>query len=550
MHPVHGGDHGGGGRMTLHIGYERGTRTPYTGLAAEHLKTHALCVGMTGSGKTGLCIALLEELALKRIPMVLIDPKGDLGNIAFIPRNGVEMRATTRPEDARSRGMTHEQWAEAHYAEWQLARQQDGITDEMLEQINHTWMRIYTPGGGPGVGLSILSALRHPRLLDGLELRAEIVADTLLALVKKSEQTQHARSLLSNILVECWQRGEDATLPSMIDAIIDPPMASLGGLDVETYYPRIKRMKLAQELNGILSSPTWESWLIGDALDFGQLLYTPDGEPTVTIINIAHLGDQQRHFFVALLLNQAIQWMREQPGSQDLKALLYMDEVAGYFPPTGNPPAKRAAMTLIKQARAFGLGLMFASQNPVDIDYKMMGNMGLWLIGKLNTERDKRRLEDGMEEKQGCELIGTLKKREFLVRSIYSPPTVIRSRTTMAHLFGPVEADIIRVIAQAVGGGGGSKRELYKQRLQQMQVAMDKQQVVVSALQKDIQFAVGGSVLTILAGILFGRRGSVLRQVTRKPPRKAQQLMEARARLQAMQEQFQSTYQLWEAESE
>lgn len=540
--------------MTMHIGFEKGTRNLYT-IEPEHLKTHAMCVGMTGSGKTGLCIALLEELALKGVPIICIDPKGDLGNILFCPRTPLEFSMLIPEEESRAAGMEHMAYAAKVQAEWSNARTQDAIGSQKLEAYCNVGMRMYTPGGGAGIGLSILSAMRapaegnvpafqqHPD--DGVFVgqvmgqRAEIVTDTLLALVPKAQQTQQSRSLVTAILCTCWQQRADVSMPLLVDMIADPPMSYLGGLDMETYYPRTKRMRLAQEFNAVMSSPTWEAWMSGDDLDLDTLFYA-EGKPTITVINIAHLGDTQRQFFVALFLNQAIQWMRGQPGTQNLKALIYVDEVAGYFPPNGNPPAKRAALTLVKQARAFGLGLMFASQNPVDIDYKLMGNMGLWLVGKLNTERDKKRLEDGLE---GMVRIPELKKREFLVRNIHQgDPVVIRSRCTISYLFGPITERIIIGISCTPDGVPvrSSKRDFVSQKAERLGVAIAKQQQVVDELQRELTYAMGGNLLTVGISLLFGRRGTALRQLTRRPPKKAQQLLEARARLARMREEYRS----------
>lgn len=526
--------------MSLHIGFYKGTRDEYT-LRANDLKTHGMCVGMTGSGKTGLCIALLEELALQGVPLLLIDPKGDLGNIMLPPTKAQEFAILISPEQAQAAGMTHSDYVHKVTSEYSLAREQDGVSKEDLMKLaRHVLYRIYTPGGGPGMGLSIVSALKRPK--DISPQHAEIVADSLLTLVKKSEQTQAARALVGSLLLQAWYNGKDATMPSMVDAIIDPPMPALGGLDMETFYPRKRRIKLAQEFNAILASPGWEAWLSGHPLDLESLLWD-NGNPTVTVINIAHLTDVQRHFFVSLLFSQALQWMRSQSGSENLRALIYMDEVAGYFPPNANPPAKRAAMMLAKQGRAFGLGLMFSSQNPVDLDYKLLGNMGVWMVGKLNTERDKARLEAGLEGELKVPALG---KREFLVRNIHGKTAVIRSRCCASYLFGPLSQDMIRALSQAMYGEEECKGEAHKQRLESLQVAIDKQQQVVDMLQREVKHAMGASFLTVAVSLLFGRRATAMRQLTRQPPKKAQALLEARARLEALQTEYRSVYELLE----
>src|SRR3990172_8052895 len=173
----------------------------------------------------------------------------------------------------------------------------------------------------------------------------------------------------------------------------DPrPFGKIGVVDLESFYPAAERTKLSMRLNNLLASPTFASWLEGEPLDVAEMLYTPAGKPRLAIVSIAHLDDAQRMFLVTILLNEGLAWIRTQPGTSSLRAILYMDEVFGFFPPSANPPSKTPMLTLLKQARAYGLGVVLATQNPVDLDYKGLGNAGTWFLGRLQTERDKLRV--------------------------------------------------------------------------------------------------------------------------------------------------------------
>ncbi|MCA9086899.1 MAG: ATP-binding protein, partial [Planctomycetaceae bacterium] len=176
-----------------------------------------------------------------------------------------------------------------------------------------------------------------------------------------------------------------------------PPFDRIGVIGLENFYPQADRFQLAMLLNNLLASPGFSSWMEGESLDIQKMLYSPDGKPRFTILSIAHLSEAERMFFVTIFLNEVVSWMRAQSGTSSLRAILYMDEVFGYFPPTANPPSKTPMLTLLKQARAFGLGVVLATQNPVDLDYKGLSNAGTWFIGRLQTERDKARVLDGLE---------------------------------------------------------------------------------------------------------------------------------------------------------
>lgn len=446
---------------------------------ANHLTTHGVVVGMTGSGKTGLSIGLLEEAALAGIGAIVVDPKGDLGNLLlsfpdlagpdfapWIPKdaregrasqpgagdaNGEAARAAARADDEAKR------WREG-LASWG----QDGAKIAQLRE--RAAIALYTPGSRVGKPLSILGSLRAPNEEESadpdlLSERISQVATSLLGLVgidaEPGKTREHA--LLANILKDAWESGEDLDLASLVTKIQDPPFERVGVLELQAYFPKKDRAELAVAYNGLLASPGFDAWLSGDPLDVGALLATPDGKPKISILSIAHLGDAERMFFVSLLLGQLVGWMRLQPGTPNLRALFFMDECVGFFPPVAMPPSKRPLLLLLKQARAFGLGVVLATQNPVDLDYKGLSNAGTWIIGRLQTERDKARVLDGLEGVSGGSgfdrsdvdrLLSGLAKRQFYVHDVHaSGPAVIESRWTLSYLRGPLTREEIKRLA-------------------------------------------------------------------------------------------------------
>ncbi|MCA8950734.1 MAG: ATP-binding protein, partial [Planctomycetes bacterium] len=374
---------------------------------SRDLTTHAMCVGMTGSGKTGLCLALIEEAAIDGIPVLAIDPKGDLGNLmlTFPELRAGDFEPWIDREEAARKGRTPEQHAESISRTWRdgLAQwQQDGERIRRLRAAAD--FAIYTPGSDAGLGLSILRgfdapppAVRADR--EAMTAKVQSAVSSLLALLSLDTDPLQSREhiYLSNVLTHHWQAGTDLSIAELIRSLQEPPFTRIGVMDVDTVFPARDRFGLAMALNGLLASPAFAAWSEGEPLDVQRLLHTDSGQPRVSIVSIAHLPEDQRMFFVTLLLSEVLAWTRQQPGTSSLRALIYMDEVFGYLPPTQNPPSKLPLMTLLKQARAYGVGVMLATQNPVDLDYKALSNMGTWFLGRLQTERDKLRVLDGLE---------------------------------------------------------------------------------------------------------------------------------------------------------
>ena len=374
---------------------------------SRDLTTHAICVGMTGSGKTGLAIGLLEEAAIDGVPAIIIDPKGDMGNLLFnFPKlEAADFQPWVDPDEAMRKGIgvaeharkTAELWKKG-LASWG----QDGARIQRLRDAVD--MCIYTPGSTAGVPLRVLRSFDAPppALREDAEALAERVQSAvsgLLALLDIDADPVSSREyiLLSNILQHAWSEGKSLDLAGVIRAIQQPPFDKLGVFDLDVFYPAKERFTLAMAMNNLLASPSFAPWMEGEPLEISKLLYTDEGKPRLSILSIAHLSDSERMFFVTLLLNEVVSWMRTQPGTSSLRALLYMDEIFGYFPPTREPPSKRPMLTLLKQARAFGVGVVLSTQNPVDLDYKGLSNCGTWFLGRLQTERDKARVLDGLE---------------------------------------------------------------------------------------------------------------------------------------------------------
>lgn len=425
--------------------------------ASKDFTTHAMCVGMTGSGKSGLGIAILEEAALDKIPAIVIDPKGDLTNLflTFPSLSAEEFRPWIDEQEAEKEGLTPEKYAEKVANSWKkgLAEwNEDG--DRIKRFRDAVELAVYTPASEAGLSISILDSFAAPskeELLDSSAIREKIMSLTssLLGLVGEDTDPLKSREhiLLSTIIQDAWKKGTNLDFSMLIQQIQKPKFTKIGALDIETFYPAKERMQLSIKLNSLLASPGFHAWLEGEPLDIAQLLYTPQGKPKISIISIAHLGDSERMFFVTLLLNELVSWMRRQPGTSSLRALLYMDEIFGFFPPTAAPPSKLPMLTLLKQARAFGLGVILATQNPVDLDYKGLSNCGTWFIGKLQTERDKQRVLEGLKMASNGEsntaqidrILAQLGKRTFLMRSIHEEqPIVFQTRWTLSYLRGPL----------------------------------------------------------------------------------------------------------------
>ncbi len=435
---------------------------------ASDLTTHGVIVGMTGSGKTGLGMCLLEEALLQGIPTLVIDPKGDMGNLllTFPDLAPSDFRPWINEGEAKRDGVSPDELAASTAEMWESGLAGSGIGKDRLARLRaETEMTIYTPGSTAGVALNVIGDLRAPiDTNDAESLREEIdgLVQGLLGLVGVESDPLSGREhvLLANLIDHSWSAGKDLDLARLLAQIQTPPMRKLGVIEVDTFFPPSDRTALAMKLNGLLASPAFAAWGQGIPLDIASMLETPDGKPRAAIISIAHLSDEERQFVVTLVLSKLVTWMRSQPGSPDLRALVYMDEVFGFVPPTAAPPAKRPILTILKQARAFGVGMVLSTQNPVDLDYKAISNAGTWMIGRLQTERDKARLLEGMRSAGGeadidaiGDTIGGLGKRKFLLHTTRGgAPTTFGTRWAMSYLPGPLTRDQISMLMEDQGG--------------------------------------------------------------------------------------------------
>ena len=421
------------------------------------LTTHAIVTGMTGSGKTGLCVTLLEEAALQGIPALIIDPKGDLTNLLlhFPDLAPQDFEPWLDPETARRSGKSVAETASETAKMWKDGLEKWDIDSSRLRALkNAAQFAVYTPGSDAGIPISVLSSLAVPDMdwKSNREILREKISSTVTALLGLigEDDLDPLRSrehiLLSHIFENAWSKGKSLDLTELILQTQNPPFDKLGALPVDSFFPAKARTALVMQLNAILAAPSFETWREGQALDIPDLLYTPEGKPRHSVFYLAHLSETERMFFVTLLFSAVETWMRTQSGATSLRALLYMDEIYGYLPPQKNPPSKPPLLRMLKQARAFGVGLMLATQNPVDVDYKALSNAGTWFIGKLQTEQDKARLLDGLGSAAGGlnrraydKLISSLGKRSFILHNVHEKqPALFRTRWAMNYLAGPM----------------------------------------------------------------------------------------------------------------
>jgi hypothetical protein len=439
---------------------------------SKDLVTHAVCVGMTGSGKTGLCIALLEEAAIDGIPSIVIDPKGDLPNLllTFPQLKPEDFLPWINEEDAEKKNLSPAEYAAQQAELWKNGLAEWGQDGHRIKRLrNSADFRVYTPGSNAGIPVSILKSFSAPpaEIRNDAELLTERVNTTvtsLLGLIGIDADPIKSREhiLMSNIFNTEWSNARDLDIASLIQQIQSPSLTKIGVMDLESFFAAKERFGLAMALNNLLAAPGFANWLEGDALDIPQILHTADGKPRVAIFSIAHLDDAQRMFFVSLLLNQVLGWARTQTGTTSLRTILYMDEIFGYFPPVANPPSKLPLLTLLKQGRAFGVGVVLATQNPVDLDYKGLSNTGTWFIGRLQTERDKDRVLEGLEgvaagsgqkfDRQEMEqVLAGLGSRIFLLNNTHDDaPEVFESRWAMSYLRGPLTRLQIKTLMDPV----------------------------------------------------------------------------------------------------
>lgn len=439
----------------------------------EDLTTHAVAVGMTGSGKTGLCVDLLEEAALHEVPALMIDPKGDMTNtlLHFPELRPEDFLPWINPDEARREGKTSEEFASDTASTWKKGLEKWGIRQGRIRKLQESaQFTVYTPGSEAGIPVNILSSFEAPDLdwashRETLRERISGIVSGVLGLVgfddiDPVQSKEHI--LLSNIFEHAWAGGEDLDLGELILKIQNPPFDKLGMIDLNQFLSQDDRLDLSLMLNNILAAPTFQSWIIGMPLEIEKLLYTAEGKPRHSVFYIAHLSDEERMFFVTLLYSAVETWMRSQKGTTSLRALVYFDEIFGYLPPVSNPPSKTPMLRMLKQARAFGVGQVLVTQNPVDVDYKALSNAGTWFIGKLQTEQDKARLLEGLEgaapgiaRETYDRMISRLDKRVFLLHNVHEEePELFHTRWAMNYLTGPLTRNQVPALNALAGAEG------------------------------------------------------------------------------------------------
>lgn len=461
--------------------YDPLSKQPKDGLLlyeSKDLVTHAVCVGMTGSGKTGLGIVLLEEAAIDGIPAIVIDPKGDLSNLllTFPDLASKDFEPWIDPGEAERAGVARPAYAEQIAEKWKKGLASWGEDGTRIKRLRDAAdFAVYTPGSTRGRPVSVLSSFGPPDVAvrsdaEQMKQRVATTVSSLLGLIGVAGDPLRSREhiLLSTLLGTAWSAGKSLDLASLIQQIQAPPMNRIGVLDLESFYPAKERFELVMALNNVLASPGFSAWTEGEALDISAMLRSSSGKPRISIFSIAHLSDPERMFFVSLLLNQIVSWMRAQSGTSSLRAMVFMDEIFGYFPPVAEPPSKLPLLTLLKQARAFGVGVVLATQNPVDLDYKGLANAGTWFVGRLQTERDKARLMDGLESAAATAghgfdrahigtILASLKERVFLMNNVHEDaPVTFETRWTLSYLRGPLSQDEIQTLTHSAASAAAA----------------------------------------------------------------------------------------------
>lgn len=432
---------------------------------AHHLVTHGVVVGMTGSGKTGLVTVIAEEALRAGVPTLVIDVKGDLQNLLLtLPPGGAEAYLPWFPSAGADGSSPLERAGEvarerqAGFSKWSLS------AEDVAQFARETHFRVLTPGASSGEALHVFSSLerRSKRWdTDPESSRAALSAAVSLVLRLLGRDPDPAKSkehvLLSVLAERRLMAGQDAALPSLMAELTEPPIAEIGALPMNAFIRKSDRVNLAAALNTLLASPTFASWRQGASLDPAEWFVPVNGRTPCVIVSVAHLDDEERALVLGVLLEEVLSWVRGLSGSQRLEALVILDEAYGFLPPhPANPPTKRPLVALMKQARAFGVGVLVATQNPMDLDYRALSNAGLWFIGRLQTDADRGRVVDGLAsgfaegDLSRADLgrtVQRLKDRWFIVRNAHANggPVLLQARHALSWMRGPMTRSELRL---------------------------------------------------------------------------------------------------------
>lgn len=443
-------------RAALHIGQADGSKFEMDRAA---LTKHAIILGATGSGKTVLSKVIVEEAALQGIPTFAIDPKGDIGNLAFKSPSFDFARWSGKEADAlKTDRQSYAADLKKTYGE---KAREFGVRPGSASDFAKVKVRIFTPKSSAGLAVGISPDLSVPKNFERL-LSSDIASAAdlldltsynLLRLAGFGEGDRKEITFVSAILENAWKAGRSLTIQDLIRSIVNPPFASVGSMHVSDVISEKERRGLATKINLLVSDPKLRSWSAAEPLNFTQLF----SEPSVNILDLRNIqSEQEKRLFVELVLQQLFQWLIKQGSAQTLRYLLYFDEIAGYCPPVREPPSKKLLLLLIKQARAFGLGLLLASQNAVDLDYKVISNANVRFIGRLGAQRDIQRVSVGLELGSYAEReVARLKAGEFFC-NVFDPKfrSVIKSRWPLTYHRGPLEnSEIAELMAEYKDSG-------------------------------------------------------------------------------------------------
>jgi hypothetical protein len=352
-----------------------------------------------------------------------------------------------------------------------------GLTLADVEEFtSKAEIRVITPGHNSGESLHVLSALEQPggswhTDRDGTRASVSAAISLLLRLIGRDPDAARSRehALLSVFVERRLERGLPCDLGALLQDLLEPPIQIVGSLPIDSYVSAKARADFAASLNTLLVSPSFVNWRQGASLRIGEWLKPAseraDGKTPLVIVSVAHLDDDDRALVLGVLLEEFLSWVRSLPGTQDLRALLVFDEVYGYLPPHPHKPAtKQPLMLLLKQARAYGVGVILATQNPMDIEYRALSNASLWYVGRLQTDADRARVVEAMSQSGGtgaqsaprlAHLIKQLKNRFFIMRNLRAKDatlTLHQPRWAMSYLRGPLTPAEVRRVRQRLTG--------------------------------------------------------------------------------------------------
>ncbi len=436
-----------------------GTRQGPYDLDADSLVTHGVVVGMTGSGKTGAVTVLVEEALRAGVPVLLLDVKGDLANLAlrFDSFAAEPLVSWVEPERGDDDGIADAPLVDAFAQERERELRAWSIDELALAQYcATTHVRIITPGSDAGEPLHLLSALerRSPRWdtdVDSARTTLEAAISLVLRLMGREHEPTRSRehALLTAIAERRLRANVSTTLEALLPDVLEPPFDSIGALTVEQYMSEKSRASLAADLNTLIASSSLARWRAGQDLDVGRWMQPVDEKTPATIVSVAHLDESERALALGVVLEETLAWVRSQSGTSRLRALVVFDEVYGFLPPHPHaPPTKRPLVALMKQARAFGVGVLLATQNPMDLDYRALSNAGTWIIGRLQTDADRARVIEGLGERAKgpmAKLVQKIAPRWFVVRESGSgAPALLQPRWAISVLRGPMTAAEVR----------------------------------------------------------------------------------------------------------